>query len=80
MENLTYNNFPFLKELGLEAENRGVLLDEKWIGDGEAVTSYNPNTGEAIARIRLGTVEDYEAGIQSMLKAKRAWADVPHNI
>ena len=51
-----FNKYPFLADLGLSFENHGASLGGKWVGDGEWVESYNPNNGEVIARIKLGTI------------------------
>mgnify|MGYP007125564147 CR=1 FL=1 len=48
---LTFNAYPFLKELGLEEENAGVFCGE-WFGNGPVITSVNPSDGKPIARIR----------------------------
>lgn len=50
MSNLTFNKYPFLKELGLSEHNHGVYYGGKWTGnDKDVAVSYNPSTGEAIA-------------------------------
>lgn len=53
---LTFDKYPFLAQLGLKAENFGASLGGSWVGDGEWSTSYNPNTGEAIAKVKLATI------------------------
>lgn len=45
---LTINDYPFLKELGIEAENKGAYMGE-WLGNGPAITAVNPSNGKAIA-------------------------------
>lgn len=73
---LTFERYPFLAELGLKPENHGASLNNAWHGDGAWATSLNPNTGETVAKIKLATLQQYEAGMQEMLKVKRMWADV----
>lgn len=46
---LTYSEYPFLKELGLEEENLGVY-NGKWGGSGEFLTAVSPTTGKPIAK------------------------------
>ena len=46
---LTYSEYPFLKELELEEENKGVY-NGKWCGSGEFLTSVSPTTAKPIAR------------------------------
>ncbi|CAD8152281.1 unnamed protein product [Paramecium pentaurelia] len=74
---LTFDKYPFLAQLGLKAENYGASLSGTWVGDGEWTTSYNPNTGEAIAKVKLGTLQQYEQGMQELLKVKNMWAELP---
>ena len=49
--NYSVNKYPFLSELGITELNHGVYSNGKWKGDGEAITSYNPSNGEAIAQV-----------------------------
>lgn len=46
---LTFNDYPFLKELDLEEENLGVY-NGKWVGSGNFLDAINPTTGNPIAR------------------------------
>jgi len=74
---LTYNDFPFLKELGIGEDNLGCNYDGKWCGNGEMHTAMNPTTGKPIARVRLASVSDYRACIQAVNKEKERWAKTP---
>lgn len=76
MSALTFNEHPFLKELGLAEENPG-FYNGKWGGSGEPVTTYNPTTGAPIARVRQTTPAEYEECIQAMEAAKRDWQLTP---
>lgn len=49
---LTYSEYPFLKELGLEEENLGVY-NGKWGGSGDFLTAISPTTGKPIAKYVL---------------------------
>jgi aldehyde dehydrogenase family 7 protein A1 len=60
---LTYSEFPFLKELGLEEVNLGVYRNGEWTGNGSEYTSVNPHNNKPIAKIRMGSVDDYESCI-----------------
>ena len=42
MDNLTFDKYPFLKELGLQKENAGCYNNGKWCGSGKTITSINP--------------------------------------
>jgi len=68
--------YEFLKELGIEEENHGVY-DGSWKGSGEVVTSLSPANGQPIARVRTGTLQDYEGCIKASEEAWQVWADVP---
>jgi len=74
---LTYDQYPFLKELGLEKDNLGCTYDGKWVGDGEVYTSVNPHNNKPIARVKFATVQNYEDCVKSMLLVKAKWACVP---
>eukprot|EP00742_Colponemidia_sp_Colp-10_P001905 GILJ01002036.1.p1 GENE.GILJ01002036.1~~GILJ01002036.1.p1 ORF type:complete len:527 (+),score=89.41 GILJ01002036.1:45-1583(+) len=73
---LTYSKYPFLAELGLVEENDG-CFHGSWCGSGSSITSINPTTNEPIARIRQGTVEEYEQCIAAMTAAKSEWMATP---
>lgn len=40
---LTFNDHPFLKELGLEEVNHGVYRRGEWVGNGPEYTALNPH-------------------------------------
>jgi len=73
---LTYNQYPFLKELGIEEENLGVY-NGKWFGSGDSYVTYNPTDNKPIARIKAGNKEDYEACIKAMQEAIPLWQSTP---
>ena len=58
MSGLTFNEYPFLKELGLKEENEGVF-NGAWGGKGEWLTSVNPTTGKPIARYEFLPIYHY---------------------
>jgi len=76
MSGLTFNDYPFLKELDLAEENAGVY-NGKWGGKGDWHTSVNPTTGKPIARVRQATSEEYEACIVAMQAASKNWQLTP---
>lgn len=73
---MTYSKYPFLAELGLKEENDG-CYDGAWKGSGPTITSYNPTTGEPIARVRQATTDEYEGCIDAMTAAQEAWQLMP---
>lgn len=68
--------FAFLKELGLGAENDGVF-DGKWGGSGPVVESICPSNNKVIAKVRTGSVADYNTAVANAKAAWDHWADVP---
>lgn len=68
--------YSFLKELGLTEECCGVFNGE-WRASGKVVESLSPANNEIIARVRTGTVEDYEGAIVAAKSAYESWAEVP---
>lgn len=68
--------YSWLKELGLEAQNKGVYCGE-WVGNGEEVTSYSPTTNEPIAKVTQGNSADYEKAVKAAKEAWQVWAEVP---
>jgi aldehyde dehydrogenase family 7 protein A1 len=74
---LTFEQYPFLKELGLEEINYGVYRDGEWVGNGPEYTSVNPHNNKPIAKIRMGSEEDYESCIKAMQAEQDRWMMTP---
>lgn len=75
---LTFSDYPFLKELGLEEENDGCYRDGTWSSTSDKVqVSVNPHNNQPIARIKLASLEDYNANIEQMEKEKVRWMKTP---
>lgn len=68
--------YSFLKELNLDRTNAGVY-NGKWFGSGPAVKSIDPATGEVIAEVQTGTVQDYEECVKQAVDAYKIWKNVP---
>lgn len=49
---MTFDKYPFLKELGLEQVNAGCYRDGEWVGHGEDYVTVNPHNNEPIAVIK----------------------------
>jgi len=73
---LSYSQYPFLKELGLEEDNLGVYAG-KWIGSGSIYTCVSPIDGKPIARVTQGTKGDYETTMKAMEAAVETWQLTP---
>jgi len=63
---LTYEKYPFLKELHLEKDNLGGYAGGKWMAGGQWVSSMNPGTGKNIAKVKETSVEDYKVALKCM--------------
>lgn len=72
----TLGDYPFLAELGIEAENPG-CYNGSWGGSGTPLVSYNPATGKPIASVIQATEEDYEGCLAAMDSAQRAFGSMP---
>ncbi len=73
---LSFDKYPFLRELGLEEDNLGVY-NGQWFGNGPVLTSVNPASGQPIARVTSGSMADYDACVKQMNSAKKFWANTP---
>ncbi|KAI5719190.1 hypothetical protein M8J76_006501 [Diaphorina citri] len=72
------SKYPFLKELGLSGSvNPGVYDGTSWKANGEIIPSINPSTGETIASVQQGNVQDYHRCIESSRAAYAGWAALP---
>ncbi|XP_065217197.1 putative aldehyde dehydrogenase family 7 member A1 homolog [Planococcus citri] len=69
-------NYSFLKELGLQKVNPGVY-DGQWNANGEVITTYSPATGEPIASVQQGSLDDYNRCVNSAQQAWQQWVQVP---
>jgi hypothetical protein len=83
MEDLTFDSYPFLKELGLDKVNHGALVNGKWIGSGSVRHSINPSDKKVlepsiqkIAEIHFANGDDYEKAVAEMVKVKDIWRTV----
>nr|XP_039274368.1 alpha-aminoadipic semialdehyde dehydrogenase-like [Styela clava] len=69
--------FSWLKDLGLESDNKGVF-DGQWkAGSGQVVESICPSNNEPIARISTGTISDYNQAVNNAKEAWQVWSEVP---
>lgn len=75
--NLTFNQYPFLRELGLSEDNNGCYRNGEWVGSGPVVTATSPSDNKPIARIRLASMQDYHDCMKAMEGEKDKWAKTP---
>jgi aldehyde dehydrogenase family 7 protein A1 len=76
-EELTFDNYPFLKDLGLQKDNLGCYNGKEWCGSGKYLYSVNPATGKNIARVKLANEDEYEQCIKNMEAIKEKWYEFP---
>jgi aldehyde dehydrogenase family 7 member A1 len=74
---LTYNKYPFLKELGLSEVNNGCYRRGEFVGEGPEIVSYNPHTNEPIAIVKTATVKQYNECVVSMEEERVRWTSTP---
>jgi len=77
MDNLTFNEYPFLKELGLSTDNKGCYSNGKWSGSGQTITSVNPANNKPIARVTMASLAEYHETVKHMEAEKDKWAKTP---
>lgn len=75
--NLTFNQYPFLAELGLSEVNNGCYRAGEWVGNGEEYTCVNPTNNKPIAKIKMASAQDYEDSIRAMEAEKVRWMQTP---
>lgn len=65
-----------LQQLDLNSHNPGVY-DGTWYGSGEIRDCINPSTNELIARVQMGSLQDYEKTMKRVEEAKLLWREIP---
>lgn len=76
-QELTFNQYPFLRELGLSEDNSGCYRNGEWVGSGQVVTAISPADNKPIARVRLASLQDYEDCMLAMQSEKERWMKTP---
>ena len=67
-----------LKRLGIEDVNQGVSTGRDWFDtDGNVTESYSPIDGSLIAKVKNGTMDDYEMVMKKAQDAFKIWKTVP---
>ena len=74
---LTFNDYPFLKELGLSEVNNGCYRNGEWVANGQEYVAVNPHNNKPIAKIKLASAQDYEDTIRAMESEKERWMKTP---
>ena len=67
-----------LKKLGIEHSNSGASTGSEWLKTvGEETSSFSPNDGSLIAKVKNATLEDYEHLLDKAQDAYLKWRIVP---
>eukprot|EP00127_Corallochytrium_limacisporum_P001378 Clim_evm17s54 gene=Clim_evmTU17s54 len=66
-------DYAFLRELGLQEENEGVWDGKEWKANGRMVESIDPGSGQVIAKVRMGSVQDYHRATAAAVEAQEVW-------
>lgn len=66
-----------LKELGVQAINKGTSTGSQWFSNGETIKSYSPVDGQLIGKVQATTKEDYEKAMEAATSAFKTWRTMP---
>ena len=77
LSGLAFDKYPFLARLGLKEDNLGCWNGKEWVGNGVSHTAKNPATGESVASVKFGDVNDYETCLANMEEAEESWMMTP---
>ena len=77
MESLTFEQYPFLKELGLSEENLGCYRNGEWVGGETTHLCNNPHDNKKIAAVKFATGAQYEETIEYMMAEQERWQLTP---
>jgi aldehyde dehydrogenase family 7 protein A1 len=68
--------YSFLKRLGLQSLNPGVLHTE-WTGRGDVVQSISPSNNQVIAEVATASALDYDEAVVASYSAYLKWCVIP---
>lgn len=66
-----------LKNLGILAQNKAVSYGDSFFANGETIESFSPTDGKSIAKIQLGTAQDYEEIMEKAQDAFKTFRKLP---
>ncbi|NOY96912.1 MAG: aldehyde dehydrogenase family protein [Chlorobi bacterium] len=67
-----------LGQLGIKEVNNGLCTGNEWKdGEGGLISSYSPADGQLIAKVKQGTLNDYNEVIAKAQEAFKEWRKVP---
>ncbi|XP_053681865.1 putative aldehyde dehydrogenase family 7 member A1 homolog [Sabethes cyaneus] len=70
------SKYSFLKDLGLNKVNNAVYSGE-WTGNGDIVQSIDPASGDVIAEVKTGSIEELEHCLNVGAAAYKHWKTLP---
>jgi len=66
-----------LKQLGLEAVNKGTSTGSDWFSEGEEIASYSPVDGKLIGKVTTTSKADYEKVMNAATTSFKTWRTTP---
>jgi aldehyde dehydrogenase (NAD+) len=66
-----------LKSLGIKDLNIGCSTGSNFFANGNVIESYSPVDGKLIAKVQLGTEQDYEKIVKTAFQAFLIWRNIP---
>jgi aldehyde dehydrogenase family 7 protein A1 len=76
MAEITFDDYPFLAELGIEKSSLG-CFHGSWVAGGSEIPCYSPHTGKVISYVKQATAEDLEVCLAKAEEAKNVWMMTP---
>lgn len=76
MAEVTFDDYSFLSELGLEKVCLGCYHGQ-WSGNGSEIPCLNPTTGKIISHVKQATTEELETCLSKAEVAKQVWMNTP---
>lgn len=74
---MTWSKEMIFEEFGLDETNSGVFAGEWLSANGDTVDVVNPTTGETLASVQMGSVDDYEKVVASSTETFARWRTLP---
>jgi aldehyde dehydrogenase family 7 protein A1 len=74
---MSVSEHKFLESLGISEVNMGVYRNGEWVGSGPEYIAVSPHDNRPIAKVVMGSVEDYESCIKAMEAEKEKWMLTP---
>jgi aldehyde dehydrogenase family 7 member A1 len=76
MADFTFDQYPFLSELGLDKTVFGCFSGD-WVGSGSEVPCISPHSGKTISMVKQATLDDLEVCLSKAESAKKVWMNTP---